>query len=152
MHRKTKRAVVASVLLAAMALSACTADIRKTGYYPLQQELEAINVGLSTRSDVLAQVGSPSLGAPQTDDVIYYVGQKMRYLGPLKPQVVDRQVVAVSFDSKDRVSNVQVLGLADGKVVVISQRVTETVAGNYGFFKQLFGNIGNVSADQILGG
>lgn len=70
----------------------------------------------------------------------------------MKPEVVDRQVVVVSFDSRDRVSNVQVLGLEDGQVVVISQRETETITGDYGFFQQLFGNIGNVSAAQIIDG
>lgn len=152
MLRRTRFAVTASLVVGSLALSACAPDIRKSGYYPLEEELNAVSVGTSTRADVLGLVGSPSIGSPSTDDVLYYVGQRMRHFGPMKPEVVDRQVVVVSFDSRDRVSNVQVLGLADGQVVVISQRVTETIAGDFGFFKQLFGNIGNVSASQIIDG
>ena len=152
MHRKTRLAVMASCVAGAMALSACSADVRKSGYYPLESELNAVSVGKSTRSEVLSTVGSPSIGSPSSDGVLYYVGQRMRHFGPMKPEIVDRQVVVVSFDSRDRVSNVQILGLEDGQVVVISQRVTETIAGDFGFFQQLFGNIGNVSAAQIIDG
>ncbi|MDG2340998.1 MAG: outer membrane protein assembly factor BamE, partial [Paracoccaceae bacterium] len=66
--------------------------------------------------------------------------------------LVDRQVVVVSFDSHNRVSNVAVLGLEDGQVIVLSQRVTETISGDFGFFKQLFGNLGNFDASQIIDG
>ena len=150
MRQGTRLAVVASFVVGSFVLSACAPDIRKSGYYPLESELEAVSVGQTTRAEVLGLVGSPSIGSPNSDGVIYYVGQRVRHFGPKKPEVVDRQVVVVSFDSRDRVSNVQVLGLEDGQVVVISQRVTETISGDFGFFQQLFGNIGNVSAAQIV--
>jgi len=150
MRQGTRLAVVASFVVGSFVLSACAPDIRKSGYYPLNSELEAVSVGQTTRAEVLGLVGSPSIGSPNSDGVLYYVGQRVRHFGPMKPEVVDRQVVVVSFDSRDRVSNVQVLGLEDGQVVVISQRVTETISGNFGFFQQLFGNIGNVSAAQIV--
>jgi len=152
MLQRTRLALATSFVVGSLALTACSPDIRKSGYYPLEEELSAISVGTSTRSDVLGLVGSPSIGVPGSDDVLYYVGQRLRHFGPMKPEVVDRQVVVVSFDSRDRVSNVQVLGLEDGQVVVISQRETETITGDYGFFQQLFGNIGNVSAAQIIDG
>ena len=150
MRQGTRLTVVASFVVGSFVLSACAPDIRKSGYYPLESELEAVSVGQTTRAEVLGLVGSPSIGSPNSDGVIYYVGQRVRHFGPMKPEVVDRQVVVVSFDSRDRVSNVQVLGLEDGQVVVISQRVTETISGDFGFFQQLFGNIGNVSAAQIV--
>ena len=150
MRQGTRLAVVASFVVGSFVLSACAPDIRKSGYYPLESEMEAVSVGQTTRAEVLGLVGSPSIGSPNSDGVIYYVGQRVRHFGPMKPEVVDRQVVVVSFDSRDRVSNVQVLGLEDGQVVVISQRVTETISGDFGFFQQLFGNIGNVSAAQIV--
>ncbi len=152
MHPRKRFAVTASFVVGAMVLSACAPDIRKSGYYPLEDELNAVSVGQTTRGEVLNLVGSPSIGSPNSDGVLYYVGQRMRHFGPMNPEVVDRQVVVVSFDSRDRVSNVQVLGLEDGQVVVISQRVTETISGDFGFFQQLFGNIGNVSAAQIVNG
>ena len=150
MRQGTRLAVVASFVVGSFVLSACAPDIRKSGYYPLESELEAVSVGQTTRAEVLGLVGSPSIGSPNSDGVIYYVGQRVRHFGPMKPEVVDRQVVVVSFDSRDRVSNVQILGLEDGQVVVISQRVTETISGDFGFFQQHFGNIGNVSAAQIV--
>jgi len=151
MHRNTRLALGVSLILGAMVVSGCSPDIRKSGYYPLEQELETISVGQTTRSDVLRAVGSPSIGKGEGDDVLYYVGQRARHFGPFKPQLIDRQIVVVSFDSADRVKNVQILGLEDGQVVVLSQRVTETISGDYGFFQQLFGNVGNFDASQLFG-
>ena len=151
MHRKSRFAVTLSFVAAAFALSACGADIRKTGYFPLQQELDQIEVGQTTRAQVIDLVGSPSVGSAQQDDVIYYLGQRTQHLGPLPPRILERQIVAVSLDSRDRVSNVEVLGLEDGQVVVISQRETAVQSGGVSFFRQLFGNIGNVSAEQLFG-
>jgi outer membrane protein assembly factor BamE (lipoprotein component of BamABCDE complex) len=152
MHRNSRLAVIVSLILGAAMLSGCAPDVRKSGYYPLEQELDAIDVGKTTREGVLALVGSPSIGVAADEGSLYYIGQRTRYLGPLKPQLVDRQVVVVSFDSHNRVSNVAVLGLEDGQVIVLSQRVTETISGDFGFFKQLFGNLGNFDASQIIDG
>jgi outer membrane protein assembly factor BamE (lipoprotein component of BamABCDE complex) len=151
MQRNTRLVISVSLILGALVVSGCTADIRKSGYYPLEQELDVIQVGQSTRAQVLGAIGSPSIGSGADDQELYYVGQQARYFGPFKPQLVDRQIVVVSFDSADRVKNVQVLGLEDGQVVVLSQRVTETIAGDFGFFQQLFGNVGNFDASQLIG-
>lgn len=152
MHRNTRLALSVSLILGASVVTGCAPDIRKSGYYPLEQELEVIKLGQSTRAEVLSVIGSPSIGSGDVDKELYYVGQRARHFGPFKPQLVDRQIVVVSFDSADRVKNVQILGLEDGQVVVLSQRVTETISGDFGFFKQLLGNVGNVDASQILGG
>jgi len=150
MQRRLKHSIVSMLLGSAMVLSACSEDIRKSGYYPLEQELAAVSIGQSTRAEVLEAMGSPTI---QSDSAgpLYYVGQRTRYFGPFPPQIVDRQVVVVTFDSRGKVANVQTLGLEDGAVVVLSQRVTEPVAGDVSFYRQLFGNIGRVDASQLIG-
>lgn len=150
MQRRLKHSIVSMLLGSAMMLSACSEGIRKSGYYPLEQELAAVSIGQSTRAEVLEAMGSPTI---QSDSAgpLYYVGQRTRYFGPFAPQIVDRQVVVVTFDSRGKVANVQTLGLEDGAVVVLSQRVTEPVAGDVSFYRQLFGNIGRVDASQLIG-
>lgn len=146
----TKRGLASVLIAGSLLVSGCSEDIRKSGYFPLEHELAAVSVGSSSRADVLATLGSPSVGGVEDDNLIY-IGQRARYFGPFPAQLVERQVVVVSFDSRDRVANVQTLGLEDGQVVVLSQRVTEQVGGDLSVFKQIFGNIGRVDASQLIG-
>lgn len=150
MQRHVKRGMMAMLFGGTMLLSACAKDIRKSGYFPLEQELAAVTVGASTRADVTAALGSPSL-QDDGQGALYYVGQRTSYFGPFPPKVIERQVVVVSFDARGKVANVQTLGLEDGVVVVLSQRVTESAAPDVKLFRQIFGNIGRVDAGQLVG-
>ena len=46
--------------------------------------------------------------------------------------------------------NVEKFGLQDGRVIVLSRRVTESNVKGLGFLRQLLGNLGNPSAAQFL--
>ena len=67
------------------------------------------------------------------------------------PKEIKREVVAISFNDKGVVSNVERFGLAQGEVVPLSRRVTESNVKGIGFIRQLLGSIGRVNAGQILG-
>ena len=64
--------------------------------------------------------------------------------------MVDRQVLAISFSPEGVVNNIERYGLQDGQVVPISRRVTESADGDIGFIRKLFGNIGRISAENLL--
>ena len=63
---------------------------------------------------------------------------------------IDRQLLAISFNPQGNVSNVERFTLEDGRVVVLSRRVTETSVQGVGFIRQLLGNVGRLRADQFL--
>lgn len=145
-RRRTRPIMMAAMVLA---LAGCAQDIRKTGYYPLEQDLATVQIG-GTRAAVVAALGSPSVGDVAADGVVYYVGQRTQYLGPFTPRVIDRQVVAVSFDGRGRVANVVTYGLEDGQVVTLQSRITDPVGGDISLLKQMFGSIGNVNPAALL--
>jgi outer membrane protein assembly factor BamE (lipoprotein component of BamABCDE complex) len=66
------------------------------------------------------------------------------------PVVVERNVVAISFDENDVVQDIARYSLQDGKVVTLSQRVTDSADVTRGIVSQLFSNIGGLSAEDIL--
>lgn len=149
MHGQSKRALAVVFLAGTLMVSGCAQDIRKTGYYPLENELAQIQVGSSTRDDVVAAIGSPSITSDS--GTIYYVGQRTQYVGPFSPRLVDRQVIAVRFDSRGRVVAVETLSAEDGAQVALEGRITEPTGEGLSFWRQLFGNIGNVDAGQLIG-
>lgn len=142
-----KRAVIVVCLLA---LAACTAIYRNHGYIPRDEDLAKVVVGQSTTETVGRDVGRPSSTGLLTGGAWYYVGSRFRHYAGRAPQEVDRQVVAISFDDKGVVENVERFGLEKGEVVVLSRRVTESGVKGVGFLRQLLGNIGNFTAGQFL--
>ncbi len=130
----------------------CTPIIRDHGYVPIEEDLAAIAVGKDTRESVLQKIGAPSTGGALNDTGHYYVKSRVRTIGPARPEVIERQVVAISFDGRGRVANIERFGLEDGNAVALSRRVTSSSTENKGFIRQLLGNLGRFSPGQFLGG
>jgi outer membrane protein assembly factor BamE (lipoprotein component of BamABCDE complex) len=133
-----------------VSLAACTPIYRNHGYAPPDADLQSVVVGKSTRDDVELSVGRPSASGVLTGSAWYYVGSRFRHYGARAPQEVDRQVVAISFDDKGVVENVERFGLEKGRVIVLSRRVTDSNIKGVSFLRQLMGNIGNFNAGQLL--
>jgi outer membrane protein assembly factor BamE (lipoprotein component of BamABCDE complex) len=131
-------------------LSACSAIYRDHGYVPDDTSLEQVQVGVSSRQEVADAVGRPSASGLLNDEGWYYVQSKFKHLGPFRPEETDRQVVAISFDKRGIVENVERFGLQDGQVVPLSRRVTESNIKGVSFLRQLFSSFGRLRASDIL--
>lgn len=143
--------VLLAVVVLVLGLSACTPVYRDSGYIPSEDDLKQVVVGTTTRGEVADVVGRPSSSGVLSGSAWYYVGSRFKYFGARAPQEIDRQVIAISFDDKDVVSNIERFGLADGKVVTISRRVTESGIQSSGLLRQLLGNLGNFNPSTVLG-
>ena len=104
-------------------------------------------VGVDTRASVEDVVGSPTAGGVLEGGNFYYVRSTVKTFGPRRPEVVDRQVLAISFDEAGVLQNIESFGLEDGRVVTLSRRVTDSNISNVSFLRQLLGNIGRVGPD-----
>ncbi|WP_170572154.1 outer membrane protein assembly factor BamE [Ruegeria atlantica] len=133
------------------AITACTPVFNNHGYIPAPEELAEIKVGVDTRDSVLEAVGAPSSSGVVRDSGFYYVRSRVRHYGPKKPEVVSRELVAISFDDRGVVRNIERFGLEDGIVVQLDRRVTESSIESSGFLRQLLGNIGNFNPANIPG-
>ena len=80
----------------------------------------------------------------------YYVGSRWEYYGAAPPREIERHVVAISFDPAGTVSNVSRFGLEKGRIVVLSQRVTDPGVSGQSVLRRIFANVGNFNAGQIL--
>jgi len=136
-----------TVMAVTLAISGCTATIRNHGYIPPEEDLQELVVGIDTRASVEDVVGSPTAGGILEGGNYFYVRSTVRTFGPRRPEVVDRQVLAISFDENGVLSNIESFGLEDGRVVTLSRRVTDSNIANVSFLRQLLGNIGRVGPD-----
>ena len=139
-----QRAARAPVLamLAAMLIAACSPQPRFHGFAPGDDELAEIEVGRDTRETVAERLGRPGTSGLMAGSGWYYVQSDWEQQGWRAPVEVDRQVVAISFDSSDRVSNIERFGLENGQVVALSRRVTDTGPSGGALLRRIFGNLG----------
>lgn len=137
------RTVLAALLVVAvLGLSACGATYRNHGYIPPQEDLDQIVVGIDTRASVEETLGSAGSTSVREDNALYFVRSRVRTLAMLDPEVVQRDVVAVSFNESGVVQNVETFGMERGQIIQLTRRVTDSSVAGKGFFRQLIGNIG----------
>lgn len=138
---------VLTVGFLAFAVSACAPTFRNHGYIPPEDELQELVVGIDTRASVEDVVGTPTAGGVLEGGNFYYVRSTTRTIGPRRPKVVDRQVLAISFDPRGVLSNIETFGLQDGRVVTLNRRVTDSNIANVSLLRQLLGNIGRIGPE-----
>ncbi len=136
-----KSAVVAVSLL--VAVSACTSQYRNHGYVPTEEDLAEVTVGVDTRDTVSETIGAPSAAGVLDSSGYYYVRSRVRHFGARKPEVVERRIVAITFDQRGVVKNVEEYALEDGQAVPISRRVTDNDLDTRGVIAQILKNIGS---------
>lgn len=131
-------------------ITACSPVYRNHGYVPSDDELAQIEVGKDTRETLAPLIGRPSAAALLNDSGWYYVQSRWKHSGARPPKEIDRQVVAITFDDKGLVENVERFGLEGGKVVALSRRVTTSNIKGVSFLQQLLGSLGNFRGGQAI--
>ena len=136
-------------LLLSAALTACSANFRNHGYVPLEEDLTQITVGVDTRDTVAELVGTPSSAGVLNDSGYYYVRSRVKHFTWQKPEVIDRQVVAVSFNNGGIVENIGRYTLQDGAVIPLARRITRN-GQDVSFIKSILSKVGGFSAADVI--
>ena len=131
-------------------ITACSPVYRNHGYIPPAEDLALVQPGQTSRLELDSLIGRPTAEGLLQGSGWYYVGSRWRHYGPLQPQEISREVVAISFDPDGVVTNVERFGLEDGRVVVLSRRVTDSNVTSVGLIRQIVGNIGNFNPGSVL--
>ena len=147
-----RRMTAAVTILAAAALSACVTLTEDHGFVPTEAELARVRVGLDTQTTVATLVGPPGVTGIVSDRGWYYVKSDFETFAYRAPVEVDREVVAISFDPRGVVSNVERFGLERGRVVALNRRVTDSDVQGITFLQQLFRNLGNFDPGTFIDG
>ena len=149
----TRRRLIALTLALplAAATAGCTRMYRNHGYVPTDDELAMVVVGQTSQPELEGLIGRPGAQGLLTGSDWYYVGSRWERYGLNPPREIERHVVAISFDPAGTVTNVQRFGLEQGRIVVLSQRVTDTGVSSASVLRQLFARIGRFNPGQMFG-
>jgi outer membrane protein assembly factor BamE (lipoprotein component of BamABCDE complex) len=115
-------------------------------------QLKELTPGTSTRVDVTALLGSPTMHATFDDNTWLYVSQVTRPRIGGTQAVEQQHVVVVSFDNRGVLSGVTSKSQDDSLPVEVVDRTTPSPGSEASFLQQLFGNIGRFNAGGLGGG
>ena len=139
------------LIISTLILTSCSTIYKDHGYLPLDTDLKSVVIGKDSRNSITELLGSPSGSGVLEDGAIFYISTKIKNFLFYEPKVVSRDMIVVSFDEKDLVENVERFSLEDGRVVVLSRRVTSAPAKGPKILTQILGNLGNADAGTLLG-
>lgn len=134
-----------------VALAACSATYTNHGYIPPPEVLSEISVGAS-RDQVAEIAGAPGAGGVMRDEAWFYTQYRVRNFTYNAPEVIERDIIAISFSDAGRVTNIERFGLEDGQLVQLSRRVTESSVRDISFLRSILSNFGRINLGDAVGG
>lgn len=147
-HRLHRLGLSLVLACGVVGLSACGSGVQLRGNTPEPEDIAEIQTGVHSRQDVIDLLGSPSTVSTFEERKWYYIGQKTQQIAFMKPEVIERDVLVITFDESGLVAGTQHYGLSDAQDVDPVDRETPTEGRDLSLLQQLFGNIGRFSSPQ----
>ena len=136
---------LAALAVLAVATTACNPVRDSHGFAAVSEDQKKVEVGVDTKSTVLARLGSPSTQSAFDQAAWYYISTVQERYAFYTPKTVAREVLVVKFDGDGKVTTVDRFGMERGRVVAYNGDHTPTRGRELGIVEQIFGNIGNGS-------
>ncbi len=130
------------MIVAGVLAAGCSPRVGIHGNTPDPDSIARIVPGTHTRLDVAQVLGSPSSVSLYGDEIWYYIGDRTETLAFFEPEVTERQVVMVRFDTAGVVDTVEIFGKERAREIEIVDRTTPTLGNEITIIDQIVGNIG----------
>ena len=134
------------IVLVSLVVS-CTTNIKNHGYIPSGSELETLVIGRDDKQSVSKKIGLPATGG--LEGSYYYIKSTFNAPGFKSAQLVDRTVVVLSFDLRDKLKNIETFNVDNGTIVRLDYRVTESGLDDKNIIQQILGSISGPSASSF---
>ena len=112
------------------------------GYYFDPMLANDILPGVDNQQSVHNTLGSPTTLGAYDDKTWYYISTTLRYKAILRPERQNRRIMAVRFDEKGVVSDVENMDLSLAWNIDPSKDKTKTRGKELNLLQQLFMNVG----------
>ena len=133
-----------------LTIMSCTPIKKVSGYVPIQKQIDQLKTGFSTKNDVLSLLGEPLSYIEDPSHHLLYVQQKVETVAFWEPKVSERTVVKLSFNEAGVLNEVKSSKTRDNREFITEKEIIISDGRKLTFWQQMFGNIGNFSAEQFL--
>ena len=119
--------------------------VQQHGIIVDKDDLDQLVIGTSTRNDVVAAIGSPTMKASFDENTWIYISERT-YLRIMRTAGMDNlKVLTLNFDDKGILRGVKWIDPKDQQPVNIVSATTPSPGTEASFMQQLLGNIGKVN-------
>ncbi len=135
-------AQLGAALALALALASCGIPVDQRGNLPDERNLSQIKPGETDKATVTRLIGSPSSVAAFDPNTWYYISQKTKTVAFFRTDVLDQEVIAITFDEDGKVKSISNRGLQDAEAVTPNPNVTPTKGREFSTIEMFLGNFG----------
>ena len=117
---------------------------------PLENAIQKLVVGESSKGDILLSLGEPLVSDEGPPFSLMYIQQEYETKAFFKPKVKNRVIVQLIFDNRSVLSKVNYLDDKSANSVRIEKEIVKSEGRQLTFWQQMFGNVGNFSSAQFI--
>ena len=128
--------------------AACAPKVEMRGHQLTPSKLSSLKLGVSTMQDVIQNLGTPSLVATFDSNIWYYIGTLKEGYAFFDKDIIEHQVVELSFDDKRVLSSLKKYDEKDLKTIEYAETETPTAGREFTLWEQIFGNFGARPIDR----
>ena len=123
------------------ALGACGDRISSHGHIINENELKQINIGTTTKADILDILGQPSFDGAFDTQKLYYSSQVMQQPIASAKQTQQRLIYIFTLDYNNVLQSVDLMNKEDGLQIIHIDDKTPTPGDTFGVLEQVFSNL-----------
>lgn len=142
------------ISLFGLLLTSCSGDdnIENRGYITKFSDFSTIKPGISTKSDVLQALGSPSTTSMFGNETWFYIGKEQTRETFFEPELKSYDAYEIAFNNAGIVSSINKKDKNNLKEFDVAKDYTKTSGNEITVWQQLFGNLGKFNpAGQATG-
>ena len=136
------RPAVAGAFVGMLALGACAPRIDTRGNQVHAEDVATIEVGQSTRNQIMDRFGAPSSRGHFGIETWYYISEVTETTAFFAPELKERLIIAIEFDEAGVVSSIKTLDKTSAETVELAPGETPTAGNTLNFIEQILSNLG----------
>ncbi len=139
----------AILLLFTLFLFSCSKIVEFNGFNPGSEVLTKLEKGKTPKSQVRALLGNPPIVQGINGNLWIYFSQETEKLAFYQPKVISRDVALLIFSNNGKLKVIEQYTIKDSRIIDISNNKVVSGGRKLTTLQQIFGNIGNFSAQDL---
>tara|TARA_B100000029_G_C17594694_1_gene963691 strand:+ start:2378 stop:2740 length:363 start_codon:yes stop_codon:yes gene_type:complete len=112
---------------------------------PRTDLIERLQLGEQSKNEIAVLLGSPTIIGTFDQDIWYYVTQTTENKFFFKPEIIDQEILALTFNEAGVLVSLEEKSMLDAIRIEPNAQQTPTVGRKLSLLQQLFGNFGRFS-------